>query len=225
MSNTAAVQPKIQESLLKGGYDKILPKVFVMNHDAKEEKAKTGLEDTDLIKNLVRRSREGDSQSMGLLYEQFKGRMFSLAYRYTYNAASAEDLLQDIFIRVFTHLETLDKDEAFPGWMYRIAVNTCLSYLRSNKKVLQQSIPLSSIEYTVGEKTQNDSEKMLEKPLEEAIQSLSTKLKSVFLLHDVQGYKHKEIAQILNCTIGTSKSQLFKARMKIRQKLEKKQLR
>lgn len=225
MSNAAALQPKIQESLLKGGYDKIVTKVFVMDNDKKEDTIKTGLEDTDLIKNLVRRSREGDSQSMGLLYEQFKGRMFSLAYRYTYNAASAEDLLQEIFIRVFTHLETLDKDEAFAGWMYRIAVNTCLSYLRSNKKVLQQSVPLSSIEYTVGENTQNVPEKMLEKPLEEAIQNLSTKLKSVFLLHDVQGFKHKEIAQMLKCTVGTSKSQLFKARMKIRQKLEKKQLR
>jgi RNA polymerase sigma-70 factor (ECF subfamily) len=225
MSNTAVLQPKIQKSLLKGGYDKIVTKVFVMDNDKKEDTIKTGLEDTDLIKNLVRRSREGDSQSMGLLYEQFKGRMFSLAYRYTYNAASAEDLLQEIFIRVFTHLETLDKDEAFAGWMYRIAVNTCLSYLRSNKKVLQQSVPLSSIEYTVGENTQNVPEKMLEKPLEEAIQSLSTKLKSVFLLHDVQGFKHKEIAQMLKCTVGTSKSQLFKARMKIRQKLEKKQLR
>ena len=60
---------------------------------------------------------------------------------------------------------------------------------------------------------------------EEAIQKLPTKLKSVFLLHDVQGFKHKEIAQILGCTIGTSKSQLFKARMKIRQKLEKKRIR
>ncbi|MFC2168241.1 RNA polymerase sigma factor, partial [Acidobacteriota bacterium] len=197
MSNTEAVQPTIRESLLMGGYDKITPKVFVMNHDKKEKNVRTAIEDTELINNLVRRSREGDSRSMGLLYEQFKGRMFSLAYRYTYNAASAEDLLQEIFIRVFTHLGTLDKDEAFAGWMYRIAVNTCLSYLRSNKKNMQQAVPLSSIEYTVGEKTQSESEKMLEKPLEDAIQSLSSKLKSVFLLHDVQGFKHREIAQIL----------------------------
>jgi len=224
MSITAAVQPKIRKSLLSGGYDKIMPKVVAMNYDKKEDTVKTDFEDTEHLKNLVRRSREGDSQSMGLLYEQFKGRMFSLAYRYTYNAASAEDLLQDIFIRVFTHLETLDKDEAFTGWMYRIAINTCLSYLRSNKKNIQQAVSLSSIEYTVGEDTQNVTEKMLEKPLDEAIQSLSTKLKSVFLLHDVQGFKHKEIAQILGCSDGTSKSQLFKARMKIRKKLEKKQL-
>jgi RNA polymerase sigma-70 factor (ECF subfamily) len=225
MSNTAALQPEIQESLLARRYDKMMPKVFVMNNNKNGDNVQTGFEDKELIKNLVRSSREGNSQSMGLLYEQFKGRMFSLAYRYTYNAASAEDLLQDIFIRVFTHLETLDNDEAFAGWMYRIAVNTCLSYLRSNKKVLQQAVPLSTIEYTVGEDTRNVSEKMLEKPLEESIQSLPTKLKSVFLLHDVQGFKHQEIAQILGCTVGTSKSQLFKARMKIRKNLEKKQLR
>ncbi len=225
MSNTAVVQPKIRESLMAGSYDKIMPKVFVMDHNKNEDKNKTDFEDAELLNNLVRRSREGDSHSMGLLYEQYKGRMFSLAYRYTYNAAAAEDLLQEVFIRVFTHLDTLDRDEAFAGWMYRIAVNTCLSYLRSNKKVLQQAVPLSSIEYTVGENTQIVSEKMLDKPLEEAIQSLPTKLKSVFLLHDVQGFKHREISQILGCTVGTSKSQLFKARMKIRQKLEKKQLR
>ena len=225
MSNTAAVQLKFRESLLAGRCDKIMPRVFVMDHNKKEDNSKTGFNETEQLKNLVRSSREGDSQSMGMLYEQFKGRMFSLAYRYTYNASAAEDLLQDIFIRVFTHLETLDKDEAFAGWMYRIAVNTCLSYLRSNKKVLHLEVPLSHIEYTVGEDTQNVSEKMLEKPLEDAIQSLPTKLKSVFLLHDVQGFKHLEIAQILGCTVGTSKSQLFKARMKIRQKLEKKQLR
>lgn len=225
MTNTAVLQPRTQEGVLPDRYGKIGPRVFVMNEEKKEGKVSSGFENTDVVRNLVRRSREGDSQSMGLLYEHFKGKMFSLAYRYTYNATAAEDLLQDIFIRVFTHLDTLDNDDAFGGWMYRIAVNTCLSYLRSHKKVLHQSVPLGSVEFTVGEDTQKETEKMLEKPLEEAIQKLPTKLKSVFLLHDVQGFKHKEIAQILGCTIGTSKSQLFKARMKIRQKLEKKRIR
>jgi len=195
-----------------------------MEEQNRDTNSKTGLESTELVKNLVRRSREGDMQAMGLLYEHYKSRMFSLAYRYTYNAASSEDLIQEIFIKVFANLETLDNDEAFAGWMYRIAVNTCLSYLRSHKKERHQAVSLSAVETVIGDNAQDMSEKMMREPMEEAIRSLPTKLKSVFLLHDVQGYKHAEIAQIMGCTVGTSKSQLFKARMKLRQKLEKKKL-
>ncbi|MGD2295272.1 MAG: sigma-70 family RNA polymerase sigma factor [Candidatus Aminicenantes bacterium] len=224
MSDTAAFQTKNLESLISSGYVKMVPRVFVMDQDKKEKDVKSGFESKELVLNLVRRSREGDMQAMGLLYEHYKGRLFSLAYRYTYNSAASEDLLQDIFFKVFTHLGTLEKDEAFNGWMYRIAVNTCLSYLRSHKKVLQQSVSLRDMEATVGENVQSQSENMMDKPLEEAIHDLPNKLKSVFLLHDVQGFKHREIAQILGCKVGTSKSQLFKARMRIRKKIKNKQL-
>ena len=224
MTNSALTLLQSRKRITDIGCDTIRWRVFVMEKQNKDVKLKSGFESTELVNNLVRRSREGDMQAMGLLYEHYKSRMFSLAYRYTYNATASEDLLQDIFIKVFSHLETLDKDEAFAGWMYRIAANTCLSYLRSHKKERYQAVSLSDLESVVGEDTRDMSEKMMKEPMEEAIQSLPTKLKSVFLLHDVQGFKHKEIAQILGCSVGTSKSQLFKARMKLRQKLEKKQL-
>ena len=223
MSEVAVLQTQIRESHTRTCYDRIMPRVDGMDAENKQS-VNQDFETSELILNLVRRSREGDMQAMGLLYEHYKSRLFSLAYRYTFNPTAAEDLIQDIFLKVFTHIETLEKDEAFPGWMYRIAVNTCLSYLRSHKKVLQQSVSLSDVEYLVGENSQSVTEKMIGKPLEEAIRDLPNRLKSVFLLHDVQGYKHNEIAQIMGCSVGTSKSQLFKARMKIRKRLEKKKL-
>jgi RNA polymerase sigma-70 factor (ECF subfamily) len=178
----------------------------------------------DFLVELVSKSRQGDLRSMETLYGHFKSSLFSLAFRYTYNFAVAEDLLQDIFVKVFTNLHTLDEDRAFTGWMYRVAVNTCLSYVRSHKRVLQKTIPLEDVEAYVSDVSSADVEKTENKPLEEAIQSLPAKLKSAFILHDVQGFKHKEVAQMLSCSVGTSKSQLFKARKKIREFLESKKL-
>jgi RNA polymerase sigma-70 factor (ECF subfamily) len=172
----------------------------------------------------VRRSREGDSQAMELLYGRFKTSFFGLAYRYTYNAAAAEDILQDVFIKIFLHIHELDNDEAFVGWAYRIAVNTCLSYLRSHKIVAQKMVPFDVVEGIAQDKRAPDHERMFDRTMEDALQDLSTKLRSVFVLHDIQGFKHEEVAQILGCSSGTSKSQLFKARMKIRQRLQKKRL-
>jgi RNA polymerase sigma-70 factor (ECF subfamily) len=133
-------------------------------------------------------------------------------------------LLQDIFLKIFTHLKDVQKVESFVGWLYRIAINTCYSYLRSIKTPLQKTIPLEGQEGKIDNKTSATHDKTMKKPLEDAIQNLPPKLKSVFLLHDVQGYKHREIAQMLGWSVGTSKSQLFKARMKLRQFLKNKKL-
>jgi RNA polymerase sigma-70 factor (ECF subfamily) len=176
------------------------------------------------LKDLIQRSRAGDSQAMGSIYEHFKSPMFGLAYRYTNNATTAEDLIQEIFLKVFTNLQNLDNDEAFVGWLYRIAVNTCLSHVRSHKRIFQKEVPLGDMEGILNGGVQGRPEDMLSKSIAEAVQTLSPRLKSVFMLHDIQGFKHEEVAQIMECSVGTSKSQLFKARMKIRNQLEKKQV-
>lgn len=172
----------------------------------------------------VSRSREGDPEAMEALYGQFKSPFYGIAFRYTANSAVSEDLLQDIFIKIFTNLNNLDKDEAFPGWAFRIAVNTCLSYLRQRKTLLSKSVAMEDVEYSLSDNKHNRDENLLSRPIEEALSTLSNKLKSVFMLYDIQGFKHTEIAQILGCSVGTSKSQLFKARMKIRKQLVSKQL-
>jgi len=163
------------------------------------------------LSSLIRRSQEGDSLAIEAIYEQYKRPLFSLAYRYTYDSATAEDLLQEIFIKVFTHLKDIQRVETFPGWLYRIAVNTCYSYLRQNKTELQKKVPLSEVEAEMKQPEGESPESYLKKPLDEAIEVLPKKLKSVFLLHDVQGFKHHEISRMLGCSVGTSKSQLFKA--------------
>lgn len=184
------------------------------------EKVAMDLEEKDLIK----RCREGDAGAIKALYEQYKRPLFSLVYRHTYNFEVAEDLIQDIFLKIFTNLQHLQEEGTFGGWAYRIALNTCYSYLRKKKSELQKTIPLSDVEGKVREETYEAQERIVKRPLDEAIQALPNRLKSTFLLHDVQGFKHGEIAQILGCKVGTSKSQLFKARMKIRDYLKNKQI-
>jgi RNA polymerase sigma-70 factor, ECF subfamily len=174
--------------------------------------------------DLIRRCREGDRQAMEEVYERLKAPFFGLVFRYTRDRASAEDVLQDVFIKIFTHLDNLDKDEAFLGWAYRIAVNTGLSHVRHNKMLLKKSVPLNGVNHTLGDSEAEDRENLVKKSLEKALTHLTSKLKSVFILHDVQGFKHHEIAQMMGCSVGTSKSQLFKARKKIRKILHKEKI-
>lgn len=176
------------------------------------------------LAELINRSREGDTVAMEAIYHQFKNSIFSLAYRYTYNQEAAEDLLQEIFLKIFTHLEDVLKVETFVGWVYRIALNTCYSYLRRKRTELQRKVPLSEVEGVLGEETDHGQEMSLKKHLEEGIDELPHKLKRIFLLHDVQGYKHEEIARLLGLSVGTSKSQLFKARMRVRDYLKNKKV-
>ncbi|NOR52754.1 MAG: sigma-70 family RNA polymerase sigma factor [Candidatus Aminicenantes bacterium] len=181
----------------------------------------TDLKDPSVLKDLIVRSRNGDIQAMEAIYERFNRSIFNLVYRYTYNREIAEDLLQDIFIKIFTRLQDLRTDDIFVGWLYRIAINTCYSYLRKN--TLQRTLPLSEMEGRMNGHIYESGDRMIKESLDDAIQSLSVKLKTIFLLHDVQGFKHREIALMLDCAVGTSKSQLFKARVKIRKYLKSKQ--
>ena len=185
------------------------------------EKKEFGFSKQIISKDLIKRCRKGDTLAMEAIYQNYKIPIFNLAYRFSSDRSIAEDLLQEIFVKCFVHLEKLRQAKAFNNWLYRIAINTCISYLRQRKKQRQKLVSLSSLEGKITEAANNAHNEMIKHQLDEAIRSLPDKLKSVFLLHDVQGFKHKEIAQILGCTVGTSKSQLFKARMKIRQQLEK----
>ncbi|NIM57876.1 MAG: sigma-70 family RNA polymerase sigma factor [Candidatus Aminicenantes bacterium] len=178
------------------------------------------LSDSFFLKDAIKRSREGDIQALEAIYKHFSRPLFNVVYRYTYNREIAEDLLQDIFLKIFSHLQDIRNEDTFVGWIYRIAVNTCYSYLRGKKIQLQRTIPLSDVERTIEGKSHQSSNETVKKSLDNAIQRLPNKMKSIFLLHDVQGFKHQEISRMLGCSLGTSKSQLFKARMKIREYLE-----
>lgn len=170
---------------------------------------------------LVQRGRRGDRDALEMIFRHFRQPLFNLALRYTRNAAVSEDLLQDVFLKVFTHLKDLDRDGAFVGWIYRITIRTCLSYLRSHQIRARKTVVVEDVGNLAG--TGNLGEEDLwGRSIEDAVVLLPPRLKSVFLLHDVQGFKHREIAEIMGCSEGTCKSQLFKARMKIRKHLKQK---
>ena len=184
--------------------------------EIKREQPVWGTVDKARLADLVERGRAGDLTAMEAIYEIFKGPVFSLQYRHTMNRAVAEDLLQDVFLRVFTHLKDVRDVATFPGWVFRIALNTCYSFLRQKKVQSGRAVPLGEIEGQIVDESAEAVERDLKGPLDRAIRSLPPGLRSVFILHDVQGYKHEEISRLLRCSVGTSKSQLFKARMKLR---------
>lgn len=190
-----------------------------------DDKKKNGVHlEEFLLEDLIQRSCAGEVEAMEALYDRFNRPLFNLIYRYTSNREVAEDLLQDVFIKIFTKLPALRNTETFVGWMYRIAVNTCFGYLRETRGLVKRTIALDDVKRGVGEDSGQSSDRFLKKALDDAIQSLPGRMRTIFLLHEVQGFKHEEIAPMLGCSVGTSKSQLFKARMKIRQRLEEKKV-
>ncbi|MFQ5720976.1 MAG: RNA polymerase sigma factor [Candidatus Aminicenantales bacterium] len=211
LSLNLRLRSRSRHGLISGQY-------VTMSLPAEEERMKA--EEISLIK----RSQQGETEAMEKLYDMYKKPLFNLVYRHTYNFAAAEDLLQDIFIKIFTNLQNIKVEGTFRGWVYRIALNTCYSYLRDSKNRIQKTVALEGVEHTLKQDEPAIADRSLRKPLEEAIKVLPPRLKSVFLLHDVQGFKHEEISQMLGCAVGTSKSQLFKARLKIRNYLKSKQI-
>lgn len=176
------------------------------------------------LEGLVRRGQRGDMEAIERLYEAFKRPVFAIAFRYTSNSAVAEDLLQDTFLKVFSHLKDVHDMATFPAWVYRIAVNTCFSHLRQKQAAGRDPVSLTHVEGRMEEAVFDRHEASLKGPLEEAIRELPPGLRGVFILHDVQGFKHGEISRILDCSAGTSKSQLFKARARIREILRRKKV-
>jgi len=173
-----------------------------------------------------------DPDSFASLYTHLKNRLFSLAYRYTYNREAAEDILQETFIQIYKNMSTVTNAEAFQAWIYRVTINTALSYLRRHRRhrhpeFLEEGLSLEerkgpSLE--AADEAVGKDESLIHQAIEEALCELPAGLKTVFILHDVQGFTHEEIANILGSSVGTSKSQLFKARLKLREYLRKKEI-
>ena len=216
-----AVQGQIGDNSLYEDYRSFLEAALAMERDDKGAPV-WGTADKARLAELVARGRDGDLAAMESLYETFKRPVFGLIYRHAQNRAVSEDLLQDVFLKVFSNMGTVRDAATFPGWVFRIAVNTCYSYLRQKRAQGDRHVPLDDLGGNVEDRTTEAVEQDLRVPLEQAIQTLAPRLKSVFVLHDVQGFKHEEIARVLGCSVGTSKSQLFKARIRLREFLRSK---
>jgi RNA polymerase sigma-70 factor (ECF subfamily) len=140
----------------------------------------------------------------------------------TGNTAEAEDLTQEAFLQLFRKISTFRGESAFSTWLHRLAVNVVLMHLR--KKVPQQ-ISLDEVDSSQDEPVKRDygdNDRRLMGSIDRiglsrAIADLPPGYRTVFVLHDIEGYEHNEIAEIMNCSVGNSKSQLHKARMKLRE--------
>ena len=175
---------------------------------------------------VIERAKLGDAEAFQALYDKHKRRVYSLCLRMTANTAEAEDLAQEAFLQLYRKIATFRGESAFSTWLHRLSVNVVLMHLR------KKSLPVVSLEET----TQGSEEDSPKKDfgaddvalagsidrlqLQRAVESLPPGYRMIFLLHDVEGYEHNEIAKIVGCSIGNSKSQLHKARMKLRDLLK-----
>ena len=178
--------------------------------------------DSDL--DLVKRAQQGDSDAFASLFYAHKPRIYSVCLRMTNNTAEAEDLTQDAFLQVFRKLSTFRGDSALSTWLYRIAVNTVLMHFR--KKALRQvslDEPYNQDARLVRREYGSKDDRLIGSvdriALIRAIRELPAGYRTIFLLHEVEGYEHQEIAQLLDCSVGNSKSQLHKAKLRIRELL------
>jgi RNA polymerase sigma-70 factor (ECF subfamily) len=175
----------------------------------------------------IRRAQQGDADAFERIYHLHSRRVYALCLRMVGNTAEAEDLTQEAFLQLFRKIGTFRGESAFSTWLHRLSVNVVLMRLR--KKSLAQT---SLEEATEPDEESGGPRKDVGGPdvrlsgsvdrvnIERAVQQLPPGYKSIFVLHDVQGYEHNEIAVIMNCSIGNSKSQLHKARMRLRELLQ-----
>jgi RNA polymerase sigma-70 factor, ECF subfamily len=174
----------------------------------------------------IDRAKLGDAEAFQTLYDRHKRRVYSLCLRMTANTAEAEDLAQEAFLQLYRKIGTFRGESAFSTWLHRLSVNVVLMHLR------KKTLPVVSLE----ESTQGPDEDSPRKDfgaddialagsidrlqLQRAVSDLPPGYRTIFVLHDVEGYEHNEIASLVGCSIGNSKSQLHKARLKLRELLK-----
>jgi RNA polymerase sigma-70 factor (ECF subfamily) len=167
---------------------------------------------------LVERCRQGELGAFEEVYRAHSGRLYNVAYRMLGNAADAEDLLQEIFLSAHRKLESFRGESALGTWLYRLAVNLCLDYLRSRTgRALQLTDSLEDETWLADAGSGRLAEKTVTKmDLERALAQLPEGCRMAFVLHDIEGLEHREIADALGIAEGTSKSQVHKARLRLR---------
>ena len=180
------------------------------------------------ITDVLARAQAGDHEAFAQLYSLHKRRIYSLCLRMVGNAAAAEDLTQEAFLQLHRKIATFRGDSAFSTWLHRLAINVVLMQLR------KKGLLLTSLDEAMEPSGDNGPGRSFGAPdlslagaierlaLERAIAELPAGYRLIFILHDVEGFEHNEIAAMLDCSIGNSKSQLHKARLKLRDALRMK---
>jgi RNA polymerase sigma-70 factor, ECF subfamily len=175
---------------------------------------------------VIRMAQRGDARAFERLYRQYSARVYALCMRMLRNPDEAEDSTQEVFLHVFRKIQGFRGASAFSTWLHRVTVNTVLMRLRGAK--LAKSAVVENMEDTdnagMARRELGASDLHLEGyvdrvAIENAIKQLPPRCKLMFVLYDIQGYAHSEIAKLLGCSVGNAKSQLHKARVKLRRLL------
>lgn len=163
---------------------------------------------------LIERCKGGDLHAFESLFEEFGKKLFGLCLRMSGDRHDAEDIIQEIFVILINKIKAFRGDSKFSTWLYRVAVNTCISFLRKKKAA---TVPLEDSIASRPELMVNPQPLVRREALKKAIAMLPDGYRTTVIMHDIQGYNHREIAEIMGISIGASKSQLFKARRKLRE--------
>ncbi|QIB69466.1 sigma-70 family RNA polymerase sigma factor [Aminipila butyrica] len=176
--------------------------------------------------NLIKKAKEGDEGSFEALILSCKGKAYNLALRYVKDEQDALDVLQESFIKIFRHLDKFKEDSKFETWVYRIVVNTCYDSLRKNKG-RQQERPLAIREEEEGGELELPDNQPLPEDvllnrehssyLLQCLERIPEEHKRIVVLRDVTGLSYEEIADTLECSIGTVKSRLSRARQRLKE--------
>ncbi|PYQ97572.1 MAG: RNA polymerase subunit sigma-24 [Acidobacteria bacterium] len=170
--------------------------------------------------DLVARCQAGDVEAFETIYRQHASRLYTLACRMAGSPEDGEDLLQEIFLQAYRKLGSFKGDATLGTWLYRLALNHCLDYVRSRRAKMNKLT--SAIEGEIAcEPAARRETPIARLDLERAVERLPEGCREAFVLHDVEGFDHKEVGRLLGIAEGTSKSQVFKARMKLRALLGK----
>jgi RNA polymerase sigma-70 factor, ECF subfamily len=179
----------------------------------------TNAEDKAAALERVRRAQTGDVNAFELLYREHSPRIYALCLRLeSGDKSDASELLQDVFIKAWRRLDTFRGDCAFVSWLHRLAVNTMLENARSDQRRTARVLPMEDTSRLAGAARSSGVESRMD--MESAIASLPKGARLAFVLHDVEGYQHQEIAEQLSVTVGTVKAQLHRARRLLRERLE-----
>ncbi|MGB7201688.1 MAG: RNA polymerase sigma factor [Pyrinomonadaceae bacterium] len=174
--------------------------------------------------DLAQSASKGDMVAFEELYKRHHRRVYSICLRMLQNTSEAEDLTQDVFIQLYRKIGSFRGDSAFTTWLHRMTVNQVLMHFRKRTVKFEKTTEEGETPDQIVSGTANPERmRIVDKiAIDNAIAQLPPGYKNVFLLHDVEGFEHEEVARILGCSVGTSKSQLHKARLKLQKLLKKK---
>jgi RNA polymerase sigma-70 factor (ECF subfamily) len=167
--------------------------------------------DEDMV--LVRQFKNGDDKAFDRLYEKYRIPVYSICYRYTRNEADARDLIQEIFIKVYNNIKKFNERSKFFTWLYRITINTCISFVRKNSS----SRPIHT---SISTSMSLDKRVRMKIAIDNALAQLPARQRCAFVLHHYEGYTFEETGKIMKISTGAAKANHFQAIRKLRKFLK-----